>query len=129
MRNENMNCNAHGWSKCDIDKSASFPDGVCINCGQVCKSSKTVIDLMKIHINLYSDNFELFDDLAQLMRENKVVIPDQEIRNICTHWYKCSKPTRERLSNADELFLILTRTNEENIQTGEPTVTMGYKNE
>ena len=111
MKNESLRCKSQTQVFCDIDKSASFPDGICVNCGRVLMSARTVISKMTEHINLYSDNFELFSDLCDMLRENNITLPVQEIRNICTHWYKKSKATKERLSDADELFLMLTRVN------------------
>jgi len=127
-----MLCGNKDFRVCEFKVSKSFSDGVCINCGRVSSSVETVMKKMFSEIDLYSDNFELFFDLADLIRNNNIELPISDIRKICQHWYKKSKATRDRLDSADELFKILDHANSGlaspfNITRNEPLVSFGYK--
>ncbi len=105
-------CNNPSFNKCNFKRSKSYPDGVCINCARISKSIKTVIDELESNIKLYSDNVELFVDLANIIRENNVQLTMPEIRDLCTFWYKQNRPTSKRLHESNELFTMLDRSNQ-----------------
>lgn len=104
-------CGNREFVYCDFKKSKSFPDGVCIQCGKISCSAKTVIDKIHKEIELYSDNIELFVDLGVIISENNVQLTTTEIRSLTDFWYKTSKPTRKRLDEANELFSTLDHAN------------------
>lgn len=104
-------CDNTEFAKCDFKVSKNYQDGVCINCGKVSCSAKTVINKIHAEINLYPDNFELFYDLGDIIRQNNVELTTNEIRDLCTFWYKKSKATSKRLSDSNELFRILDHSN------------------
>ncbi len=124
-------CNNKDYRVCNFDISASFKDGICINCGKVSCSAKTVIGKIHDMINLYPDNFELFSDLGDIVRENNVQLTTNEIRDICQFYFKRAKQTRKRLDEADELFRTLDHANISlinpiNVIHDEPTMSIGY---
>lgn len=126
-----MRCTNPDFPVCEFAKSKKFPDGICINCGKVSCSAKTVIDKIESQIRLYADNFELFHDLGDVIRENNVQLTPSEIRTICTYWYKQSKATRKRLDDSNELFRILDHANSGllqplNVDYNENMINLGY---
>ena len=71
-----------------------------------------MIALIHKELKLYSDNDEIFIDVADIVRKNNVLLNDNEIKDICTTYFKSAKQTRERLTKSDELFQLLHRANE-----------------
>lgn len=105
-------CGNKKFDGCDFKKTDRFQDGICVNCGKVAKSRDVVLKKLKEQINLYPDNVELFMDLDEIVIENDMRLTDSEIRSVCDYYFKRAKQTKERLTQADELFQVLHRSNQ-----------------
>jgi len=112
LKNTNLHCANDTKVFCDIETSVRYPSGICIHCGRVLADINTITKQIHDLIRLYPDNFELFHDIADIVRENNFQLTDEEIRTICTHYFKQGKQTKERLNTSDELYQIMHRANE-----------------